>query len=190
MRKSVSAGAAVVVVMLAGCAVGGSSGSAPSSAPSSAVSATAGDGMATGAGAPSGARPLSGGCGQTTVFGGPPPGWNASPAGFGSTPQMPYVLGARDLIMGYLWATPLRAGHPDNPSNKILWYVRPPRSGQPLRVHAHPRGAREPAVSYEKPADSSPGEIYPSGIDVPQRGCWTLELSWGPNTDQVDLLYT
>jgi hypothetical protein len=182
------------VVMLAGCAVGGSTGSAPTTAPSTAasaaMSATVGGGTATGPGATGGPRPLSGGCGQTTVFGGAPPGWNARPAGFGNTPQMPYVVGARDLIMGYLWATPLRAGHPDNPSNKILWYVRLPRSGQPLRVHAHPSGAREPAVSYEKPADSSPGEIYPSGIDVPRPGCWTLELSWGPNTDQVDLLYT
>jgi hypothetical protein len=102
---------------------------------------------------------------------------------------MGYVVGTGDTVMGYLWADPLRAGHPDSPSNKILWFVRSPRQGHDLTVRAHPRGAEQPVVSYAFPANSGPGEIYPSAIDVPQPGCWTLDLSWGRHRDRVDLRY-
>ena len=102
---------------------------------------------------------------------------------------MPYVLGTNDTIMGYLFGFPLRACHPDNPSNKILWYVRLPRDGHPLVVRAHPAGGTTPVVSYSFPADSSPGEIYPSAVDVPTPGCWTLDLSWGAHRDTTRLSY-
>ena len=38
-----------------------------------------------------------------------------------------------------------------------------------------------------QPANSGPGEIYPSIVEVPFAGCWHVELAWGPNMDAVDL---
>ncbi|MDG4858992.1 hypothetical protein P8605_12640 [Streptomyces sp. T-3] len=119
---------------------------------------------------------------------GAPPDWNPEPAGFSGGPgKLPYVLGTRDAAMGYVWAKPLRAGGGADSGNKILWFVRHPRMGDPLTVRAHPRDAERPVVTSTESADSGPGEIYPSGIDVPHPGCWTLELSWGVHRDEVDL---
>ena len=42
---------------------------------------------------------------------------------------------------------------------------------------------------YVKSADSSPGEIYPSIVDVPSPGCWHFTLSWAGHHDEIDLLY-
>jgi hypothetical protein len=124
------------------------------------------------------------------VYEGAPPGWNAKPAGFTDVPdRMPYVVAAGGTVMGYFWTFPLRAGHRDNPSNKILWYVRLPRAGHSLVVPAYPRGETRPLVSYEFAANTSPGEIYPTAIDVPRPGCWTIELSWGAHKDRLDLRY-
>jgi hypothetical protein len=102
---------------------------------------------------------------------------------------LPYVLAAGGTIMGYLWRFPLRAGHRADPANKILWYVRLPRAGNPLVVRTHPAGRPGPAVSYRFPPTSGPGEIYPSIIDVPRPGCWTLDLSWGAHADRADLRF-
>jgi hypothetical protein len=38
-------------------------------------------------------------------------------------------------------------------------------------------------------ADSFPGEIYPTTVEVPNAGCWHFELAWGGNKTSVDLLY-
>ena len=88
-----------------------------------------------------------------------------------------------------MFASPLRAGHPTNPINKILWAMRFPRNGSPLTITAHPLSASDPVVSETLPDDSSPGEIYPDGLDVPEPGCWQLSLSWGTNRAQIELVY-
>jgi hypothetical protein len=54
---------------------------------------------------------------------------------------------------------------------------------------ATPVGLRGPVITVERPADSGPGEIYPTIVDVPFPGCWHFSLHWGPNQDAVDLLY-
>jgi hypothetical protein len=38
-------------------------------------------------------------------------------------------------------------------------------------------------------AGSSPGNIYPSDIEVPAPGCWRFTLAWHRHTDTVDLWY-
>jgi hypothetical protein len=38
-------------------------------------------------------------------------------------------------------------------------------------------------------ANSGPGEIYPSIVDVPQAGCWHFDLSWSGHKASVELLY-
>ncbi|WP_093614813.1 hypothetical protein [Streptomyces indicus] len=123
---------------------------------------------------------------------GAPPDWNARPAGFsGGTADMPYVVGDRDQIMGFLWEHPMtpKAAALKNggDGNKVLWFVRSAREGKPLTIRANPHGAQRPVLDLSFPANSGPGEIYPSDIGVPRPGCWTFELSWGAHRDEVDL---
>jgi len=40
-----------------------------------------------------------------------------------------------------------------------------------------------------QPANSGPGEIYPSIVDVPQPGCWRFDLSWSGHRATVYLEY-
>jgi hypothetical protein len=129
---------------------------------------------------------IVGGCGTTPIYRGGPPVW-ATP----DTPaDSPYVLSTSGNAVGFLFVDPLRAGDPGGgPNNKILWYVRLPRDGQALRATATPVGQDTPVVTIERPADSSPGEIYPSTLNVPTPGCWHVTLSWSTHTDSVDLSY-
>jgi hypothetical protein len=112
------------------------------------------------------------------------PAWAAT-----SGPQgLPFVAGQDDDVIGYVFADPLRAGHPTDPA-KPLWVVRLPREGQALEMTAHPMGETRPVMRYSEPADSGPGEIYPSIIDVPTAGCWHLALAWAGHRDELDLQY-
>jgi len=130
----------------------------------------------------------AGGCGGTSIFTGPPPGWNAQPAGFPrQPPALPYVVGGSDSVMGYLWARPLYAPEAPTHSNKVLWYVRYPRDGRPLHVTGHLRTDPRQTMSATFPANSSPGEIYPSDMTVPQPGCWTFTFRWNNHADHLSL---
>jgi hypothetical protein len=97
------------------------------------------------------------------------------------------VIGTPNIAMGYLFSYPLRAG-PN--MNKILWYVRLPRNRQSLTAEGHPVGLPTPVARFGKSADSGPGEIYPSGPEVPAPGCWHFTLNWNGNRAEVDLLFT
>ena len=131
----------------------------------------------------------AGGCGPTAVVQGAIPQWLDDAGGHNNPLGVPYAVAHPPLAAGFLFGGPLRAGHPADPTNKILWYVRLPRAGNPLVVRAHPAGPPGPALSYRFPPTSGPGEIYPSIIDVPRPGCWTLDLSWGTHTDRTQLSY-
>ncbi len=139
-------------------------------------------------------RTVQGGCGDTELRKGAPPGWNPKPAGFSDgAVGLPYVVGAGDQIMGYLWEHPMTpkaaALEEKDDGNKVLWYVRSERGGKPLAIRAHPRGVQAPVVKLSFPANSGPGRIYPSDIAVPRPGCWTFELSWNGHRDEVDLKF-
>jgi len=41
----------------------------------------------------------------------------------GAPADLPYVLAVPQTAAGFIFGYPLRAGHPVNPSNKILWVV-------------------------------------------------------------------
>ena len=91
-------------------------------------------------------------------------------------------------MVGMLFGAPLRAGsRDDGRSNKILWISREPRNGATLEITG--TSERGGSMSASQSADASPGEIYPSIVDVPAPGCWHLNLAWGPNTATVDLYY-
>ena len=92
--------------------------------------------------------------------------------------------------VAFLFAHPLRAGEPENPANKILWVMKEPRGVSDLVITAHPLDAAAPSVHQSEAADSSPGEIYPSIVNVPSAGCWRFTLEWNGNRDSIDLPYT
>jgi hypothetical protein len=92
--------------------------------------------------------------------------------------------------VAFLFAHPLRAGEPENPANKILWVVKEPRGVSDLVITAHPLDAAAPTVHQSEAADSSPGEIYPSIVNVPEPGCWAFTLEWNGNKDTIELPYT
>lgn len=149
-------------------------------------------GNATQAGSRQGLTAAAAGCGTTRVAQGPVPAWTAPAFSDSSsrTPPWPHAVSARGNVVAILFGYPLRAGHPTNPANKILWITRLPRRGSPLTIKARPLRSAAPVVSLSAPADSSPGEIYPSYVNVPSAGCWQLSLRWAGHTDSIDLRYT
>jgi hypothetical protein len=125
-------------------------------------------------------RPQLAGCGATAITTGKPPAWAA-----GNAPTLPHAVSEAGNVVGILFGYPLTV-HRRSRSNKVLWVVRQPRDGNPLVITAH-AGTASVHVSF--PADSSPGEIYPSIVDVPRAGCWRFTLAWGPHVDHIDLPY-
>ena len=132
---------------------------------------------------------VPGGCGGTQVYKGGVPDW-LNGAGADNNPTgLPYFITDPPNAAGFLFAYPLRAGNASDPNNKILWVVGIPRGGNPLHITGHPQNATTPTIDQAFPANSSPGEIYPSIVDVPTAGCWHFDLSWGKNKSSVDLVY-
>jgi hypothetical protein len=131
-------------------------------------------------------------CSATPVRRGGMPRWTA-PAFADSTPQfaatVPYAVSTNSSVVAVLFGYPLRAGVPRGRGNKILWIVRFPRQGRPLHIHAEPLAGSAHTVSIVRPADSSPGEIYPSLDNVPAAGCWSFTLRWNGHTDTIALPY-
>jgi hypothetical protein len=136
------------------------------------------------------APPVPASCTSTvTGKGGTPPVWVESAGGHNNPTGLPFIVDNSNTVAGFIFGYPLRAGHPENPANKILWVVRLPRGGSDLRISAHPLGAATPMVTVVQAADSGPGEIYPSIVDVPTAGCWVLDLAWGPHRAALALPY-
>ena len=134
---------------------------------------------------------VAGGCGVTKLYRGRAPAWTA-PAFSDSSPgppPWPHALSARGTVVAIVFGYPLRAGNPTNPANKILWIMRLARRGSPLTIEASPLHANAPLIRHAWPADSSPGEIYPSYVNVPTAGCWRITLRWARHTDWIDLRY-
>jgi len=125
----------------------------------------------------------SNGCGSTTIESGNRPAWAPT------APDIPWVADRTGMIAGFLFADPLRHGQPQNPANKVLWVVNGPREGSPLRVELQPLGQRAPVVTDSFPADSLPGEIYPSIVEVPSAGCWHATFHWAGHRAELDLRF-
>jgi hypothetical protein len=100
---------------------------------------------------------------------------------------VPYALASGAKAAAFFFADPLRVGHPTNPSNKVLWVVRFPRDGKPLIITARRAVGSSPVVRIKREADSGPGEIYPSYVDLPKPGCWQLSLAWGVHRASIDV---
>jgi hypothetical protein len=108
---------------------------------------------------PAGASAVGGGCAATPLYRGASPAWTRNAGGPTDLVQATaHKARAAAFIFGY----PLRAGHPQNPANKILWVVRLARQRSDLLISGHPIGASTPTVTQTEQANSGPGEIYPS----------------------------
>jgi hypothetical protein len=178
MNRSVPrsfAPAAAVALALASCGGGGGGGGSGGSA----ITSTHADTPVTSAVAA---------CLPAVIHVGAPPRWTA-PAWADSSPgfRMPYSLASGDAAAAFFFAPRLRAGHPQNPSNKVLWVVRARRAGHPLKIIARLGSDPTQVVRVSWPADSSPGEIYPSAVDLPRPGCWRLQLAWGSHRASIDV---
>jgi Protein of unknown function (DUF4232) len=120
------------------------------------------------------------------------PSTSAAPA-WASTanpPQgVPHLESSDGNVLAYLFTDALRAGSARDQltQNKILWIVRQPRNGQPLRITATLPGSSEKPVRLSVPANSGPGEIYPSYVNVPKPGCWHVAVSWNAHESAVNL---
>ncbi len=136
-------------------------------------------------GGPDTAVPVDGGCGMTPLYRSPTPSWAAS-AGIRGVNRLARSEHGDALAVLF---SPLNAGRPTNPANKILWVVRLPRDGSALTIRAHPVDSSSPEVTLREPANAGPGEIYPSIVDMPGAGCWHLELLWNHHSDAIDLRY-
>jgi hypothetical protein len=117
----------------------------------------------------------------------PVPSWARDAVG--TAGPIPKLASPDGNVFVVVFGAPLRAGTPTDPSNKILWIVRQARDGQPLEITATLPGSSTPAVHVSEPAGSSPGEIYPSIVDVSRQGCWHFALAWNGHRSAINLAY-
>ncbi len=156
------------VVLLAGCTTTTSGGSA---APTGATATTAS--------APAGCA--------ARVETGALPDW--ADAGFSGDARVPHVFGAKGDIVAVLFAHPLRQVRTDGSNNKILWVARAattspdPTAPATMVITARLDGTDTRVI---REVAGGPG---PSIIDLPQAGCWRLDLRWSEHTDTMDLVY-
>lgn len=133
------------------------------------------------------AKPVAGGCGQTTVLEGGVPKPLVSSTG-NNVPPTPYAVAHPATAAAFLFGYPLHVVSPGTSSNKILWVVGTQRTSD-LVIDGHPLSASAPTVHYTQPANSGPGEIYPSGVEVPIPGCWQFTLRWSGQVAEIELEY-
>ena len=103
--------------------------------------------------------------------------------------DVPHVLSPQRNVAAFVFGYPLRARRHDGRANKILWVVREPRNHRPLRITGHRPHSRHHMAPVAIPADSAPGEIYPSVINVPMPGCWRFTLTWDGHRATIRLRY-
>jgi len=99
---------------------------------------------------------------------------------------MPYVRGDRGEIVAIVWAEhdPVVVPPRTDRNNKILWVARQtPEPGEALRVTATLEGTSH---TVERTFDDGPG---PSVLDLPEAGCWSMDLAWGDRHDHLRLRY-
>jgi hypothetical protein len=135
------------------------------------------------------AKQFEGGCGSTTVMSGGVSDTLRKWAGYNAPSGVPYAIAHPATAAGFIFGYPLHTPSAGiGYTNKILWVVGTPRTGE-LVVEGAPLGKTAPTVRYSFPANSGPGEIYPSGVDVPEPGCWSFTLRWAGQTAAIELLY-
>lgn len=100
----------------------------------------------------------------------------------------PYVLAVPAIAAAVLPVQPLRAGHATNPYNKVAWVVLNPVHGAQLKIDASPLDQSGRGIAFDvEPAYTQNGIFYPSALDLPTAGCWSMTLLWTGHSARVDL---
>jgi hypothetical protein len=137
--------------------------------------------------------PVAGGCGATQALAGPGPDADLGLADLPWASATP--TDAR--IIAYFWRPPpdlvFASGAQDPHGTKVLWVTHDPDGNRltvadMLTIVAHPPDGSSPLIHLEFPAATSPGGNYPSSLDVPDPGCWHLDLTVGTLRRTMDLL--
>ncbi|HEY7815236.1 MAG TPA: hypothetical protein VIC62_18455, partial [Nakamurella sp.] len=121
---------------------------------------------------------------------GPLPTWARD--GFsGDGSGTPYALSSSGAVAAIVFGNPLTAPPAADHNNKILWVINggvpvppdPPGESvsQNLVITAH---LEHTDVTTTVDTGAAPG---PSIVDLPQPGCWHLDLAWGGRSDTIDL---
>jgi hypothetical protein len=131
------------------------------------------------------ASQVPGGCGSTPMRMGPLPGWTGS----AHPPDLPSVMSHEGNLVGVVFGYPLLSpASATGRQNKILWIAREPRGGSELKLTLRPEAGGD-AVQTSEPSGASPGEIYPSIVDVPAAGCWSVVAEWNGHRATLELSY-
>jgi hypothetical protein len=105
-------------------------------------------------------------------------------AHFGAPPRGTPHIAAGGRMYGFLFVPRLRSGNPSNPRNKILWIVNDGSANRVLTVAAHRTGTTDTAHLTFRSVDPA-GRIYPSYVNLPAAGCWSLSITWNGRTTQA-----
>ncbi len=130
--------------------------------------------------------PVAGGCGSTQVFAGPGPD---AALGLDSNPWA-WATPTDAGIVAYFWYPPpgvVFASRSSDDAPKVLWVSHDARR-DPLTISAHPASSAAPVVRFEFPEALGPAGNYPSGIEIPDPGCWHFDLAIGDTSAAMDLL--
>jgi hypothetical protein len=123
-----------------------------------------------------GSLPTSG-CGGTALHSAAAPSWVPGPP-----KGLRYAEDPNGVVAAFLFRDPLTAGSPTNPSNKILWALRPSLTGSVVTLTVQPANPEShspsfsPIIQQLSPVD--PRWAYPSIVDVPVAGCWRFSFRW------------
>ena len=103
-------------------------------------------------------------------------------------PKIPHVLGDKGQIVAILFGS-LEAPPGPNTGDKVLWVAKDPVDGlSDLEITAQRVEDGKPVGKPERrTVAGGPG---PSGIDMPEPGCWRMSLRWSGRTDRLELRYT
>ena len=179
--------AAIACLIVGGCQSNVSPPSASAPSQSAAVTASASNLLPTTSPSSQAARspsPVLGGCGNTQVFAGPGPD---AALGLGDNPWAA-ASPADAGIVAYFWYPPpdLIFAHGPADGTKVLW-ISHGEGAAHLTVAAHPLDASSPLIRFDFPPALSPSGNYPSGIDLPSAGCWSLDLTLGSTHATLDV---
>jgi hypothetical protein len=104
-------------------------------------------------------------------------------AGFSEKePKIAHVIG-RDGHLAAILFGPLTAPPRKDEGNKILWVSREPQNA--------PSDLQLTATHDSRTVHRTvPGGPGPSGIDLPEPGCWRVHARWADQQDDLDLTYS
>jgi hypothetical protein len=132
------------------------------------------------------ASPVAGGCASTQMFAGPGPDAALGLESNAWARATPPDAG----IVAYFWYPPpgvVFVSHSADDAPKVLWVSHDARL-DPLTISGHPASSVAPSVEFKIPEALAPAGHYPSGIELPEPGCWHFKLAIGDTRAEMDLL--